>query len=68
MRNLTAGLGPLTVAALISKGGLEIKDAMLFAPVMYILAGVAFWYADSLSRKRKQRNKSVKAFKRSADK
>jgi predicted MFS family arabinose efflux permease len=64
VRNLTAGLGPLAVAALISKGGLEIKDAMLFAPAMYILAGVAFWYADSLIEKtkaEKQKRKSLQA-------
>ena len=67
VRNLTAGLGPLAVAALISKGGLEIKDAMLFAPVMYILAGVAFWYADSLIEKtkaEKQKRKSLQAVSR----
>ena len=67
VRNLTAGLGPLVVAALISKGGLEIKDAMLFAPVMYILAGVAFWYADSLIEKtkaEKQKRKSLQAVSR----
>ena len=62
VRNLTAGVGPLAVAALISKGGLEIKDAMLFAPAMYILGGMAFWYADSLIEKTKvetQRRKSA---------
>ena len=62
VRNLTAGVGPLAVAALISKGGLEIKDAMLFAPAMYILGGMAFWYADSLIEKtkaEKQRRKSA---------
>jgi hypothetical protein len=67
VRNLTAGLGPLAVAALISKGGLEIKDAMLFAPAMYILAGVAFWYADSLIEKtkaEKQKRKSLQVVSR----
>lgn len=62
VRNLTAGVGPLAVAALISKGGLEIKDAMLFAPAMYVLGGMAFWYADSLIEKTKvetQRRKSA---------
>jgi len=62
VRNLTAGIGPIAVATLISQAHLEIKDAMLFAPTMYIFAGLAFWHADGVierAKLEKQMKKSL---------
>ena len=43
VRNMVAGIGPLAVAFLASK--YDLQHAMLFAPVFYAFAGVAYFDA-----------------------
>lgn len=43
-RNLVAGLGPLAVAALAEREGLQ--HALLLVPACYTLSGIGFYFAD----------------------
>ena len=44
MMTLITGLGPLAVAALAEREGLQ--HALLFVPACYALSGVSFYFAD----------------------
>lgn len=48
-RNLLGGLGPLVASAVGAKYGLQ--QALLIAPVAYLLSAAAFWYAELLVRR-----------------
>jgi len=44
-RNVTAAVGPLSVAAL--SGPLGLRHAMLLAPAAFVLGGLAFWWTEA---------------------
>lgn len=53
VRNMVAGVGPLAVAFLASK--YDLQHAMLFAPVFYAFAGVAYFDAIGTLTEEKER-------------
>ncbi|CAK0735377.1 hypothetical protein CVIRNUC_000571 [Coccomyxa viridis] len=52
VRNFTGSLGPLAVAGLEEKVGLQ--KAMLVVPLMYLLSGVGFFFAEKVLATEKQ--------------
>ncbi|CAL8467087.1 g6623 [Coccomyxa elongata] len=60
VRNLIGGLGPLAVAGLEEKVGLQ--QALLIVPTMYLLSGIGFFFAERVVASEKRELKAADSF------